>query len=114
MSLQYHMCNATNGDWAYISLYYYSKNCSLVRYGYADPYKVPIYIFYFYYISYYIITFILFPLFFFLLYKYIRNQMVRFVSNEGDALIARHPDGYWANAVADNAPFGQFLRRLRG
>jgi hypothetical protein len=114
MSNQYHMCNASNGDWAYVSLYYYSTNCTLIRYDYQDPYRVPIFFFYFYFISYYIVIFLLFPLFFFLFYFWLKSKIVRFVSPEGDALIARHPDGYWANAVADNAPFGQFLRRLRG
>jgi len=114
MSQQFHMCNATNGDWAYVSLQYFSTNCTLIRYDYADPYKVPIFIFYLYYISYFVISFIIFPLFIFFIYKYIQNKFSRFISQEGDALLARHPDGYWANMVADQAPFGQFLRRLRG
>lgn len=108
------MCNATNGDWAYVSLLYFSQNCTLIRYDYADPYAVPLFIYYFYIVTYYIVTFFLFPFSVFLLYKYLNNKMSRFITPEGDSLLTRHPDGYWANMVADQAPFGQFLRRLRG
>lgn len=109
MSTKYHMCNATNGDWAYVSLFYFSNNCTLVRYEYADPYRVPLFFYYIYFVTYYFVTFFLFPFSLFLFYKY---WISRFVSREGDALLARHPDGYWANQVGDNAPFGNFFRGL--
>jgi hypothetical protein len=34
----FHMCNATNGDWAYVDLQYYGS-CRLLRYDYADPHQ---------------------------------------------------------------------------
>lgn len=107
MTEQYFMCNATtNEDWAYVSLYYYTDNCTLIRYDYADPYHVPLFIYYMYVVTYYITTFFLFPFLCFLFYKY---RYARFIANEGDALIARHPDGYWGQQFGDNAPFGQFF-----
>jgi hypothetical protein len=109
---QFHMCNATNGDWAYVSLLYYTSNCSLVRYDYADPYKVPVFIFYIYLVSYYFITIIIFPITLLLLYEFIKNKVNRYVAPENDALLTRHPDGYWGNMVGEGAPFGNFFRNL--
>lgn len=107
-----YLCNSTDSSWALIELSY-TGECTLEEYKFLDSYHMPLILFYIYFISYYIFIFFLLPLFIFVLYLWLKQKFQRFVSPEGDALITRHPDGYWANAVAENAPFGQFLRRLR-
>jgi hypothetical protein len=111
MSLKYHMCNATDGNWAYVAVHYYSDNCTLLRYNYTDPHSSLHLVFlfqYIYYLIYFLVTFLFFPL----LIYYLCRRMSRYISPEGDALLARHPDGYWANQFGDNAPFGNFFRGL--
>jgi len=98
MSEKFHMCNATNGDWAYISVMYYTTNCTLLRYDYADPYTIYILLSYIYYISYWFIFFFFF-LFIIILFR------KRYVDEERHALIAVHPAGYWAEMLQQGNPF---------